>query len=202
MGDLKNKKVLDCCCGYGFTSVKCAKQGAFVTGIDISPQMIKLSKKNATFNKISSKTNFHVMSVEKMEFDDNEFDFALGLGALHHLNLDFSGKEIARVLKPGGRALFVEPRIPFKWLIFLRAIFPNKCYESPGGAQLSDADIKRFAVYFTHHEIQYFIFLKKLTRFSFIKNYSSQLDNIDRILVDRFPFLKVFYWAFVLEFMK
>lgn len=69
---------------------------------------------NAEFNDVADKTNISIMSVQDLEFDDNMFDYAVGLGALHHLNLDLAGKELSRVLKPGGAAIFVEPRIPFK----------------------------------------------------------------------------------------
>lgn len=117
--NIKGKHILDCCCGHGFASVKCAKRGARVTGIDISPKMIKLVKKNATFNSVSDRTDFKVMSAQKMNFKDEEFDYVIGIGALHHLNLELAAKEISRVLRPGGRAIFIEPRIPFKWLIYI-----------------------------------------------------------------------------------
>jgi ubiquinone/menaquinone biosynthesis C-methylase UbiE len=90
--------------------------------------MVELSKRNAEFNDVSNQTTFHIMSAQEIEFDDNTFDYAVGLGALHHLNLDLAGAEIARVLKPGGSAIFIEPRLPFKWLVRLRSILPNKCY--------------------------------------------------------------------------
>ncbi|MEA1912379.1 MAG: methyltransferase domain-containing protein [candidate division WOR-3 bacterium] len=48
--DIQGKHILDCCCGYGFTAVKCAKLGAHITSIDISPKMIELTKKNVEFN--------------------------------------------------------------------------------------------------------------------------------------------------------
>jgi SAM-dependent methyltransferase len=46
----------------------------------------------------------------KLEFEDNSFDLATSLGALHHVpNVSFVLSEIIRVLKPGGILLMREP---------------------------------------------------------------------------------------------
>ncbi len=200
--NIKDKMILDCCCGHGFASVKCAKRGARVTGIDISPKMIQLAKKNAQFNNVANYTNFEVMSAQKMNFKDEQFDYVIGIGALHHLNLEFAAKEISRVLRPEGRGIFIEPRIPFKWLIFIRSLFPNKCFESPGGSQLNEKDLELFLNHFSQFHFEYFMFLKKLSRFPLFNKVDKQLDKIDSWLIKKLPHLKLFYWAFVLEVIK
>lgn len=200
--DIDGKEILDVCCGYGFTSVRLAKIGAQVTGIDISPKMIELAQRNAELNSVEDNISLKVMSVQAMDFADQSFDFVVGIGALHHLNLETAGHEISRVLKKGGKALFLEPRIPFKWLIFARSIFPNKCFESPGGAQLTDKEISKFSGFFSKTEINYFLFLRKLARFPLLNKISEKLDKYDLYLIEKFPFLKKFYWAFLLQFTK
>ncbi|MCK4421848.1 methyltransferase domain-containing protein [candidate division WOR-3 bacterium] len=199
---IRGKHILDCCCGYGFTTVKCAKRGAYITGIDISPKMIELAKKNAEFNQVSQNVNLEVMSAHKLSFEDNIFDYVVGIGALHHLNLELAGKEISRVLKPGGKAIFLEPRIPFKWIMVLRSLIPVRCYESPGGGSLSDREVHQFSRYFSTSKPQYFILLRKLFRLPILKRFASKLDSTDLYLINRCQFLKKFCWAFVLEFTK
>jgi SAM-dependent methyltransferase len=44
-----------------------------------------------------------------MSFPDDSFDLVFGSGIIHHLDIDRALGEIARVLRPGGRAVFVEP---------------------------------------------------------------------------------------------
>ena len=44
-----------------------------------------------------------------MTFPSGLFDRVCGSGILHHLDLSRALPEISRVLKPGGRAIFIEP---------------------------------------------------------------------------------------------
>ncbi|NOY79036.1 MAG: class I SAM-dependent methyltransferase [Calditrichaeota bacterium] len=200
--EIRNRRILDIGCGHGFTSVRLAKQGADVYGIDISPKMIELARRNAAFNHVSDKVTFQVMSAQEMDFDSDFFDWVIGLGVLHHLNLELGGKEIFRVLKKGGKALFIEPRIPFKELIFLRSLFPVKCLESPGGSQLTDKEIRELGKRFSLTQINYFLFLRKLSRLPFLGKYAETLEKIDQKMIERMPFLYKFYWAFVVQFTK
>ena len=199
--DVAGKKVLDCCCGLGFTAVKCARYGAIVKGIDISPKMIELSRKNAELNGVIDKTEFVVMSAQKIEYEKDSFDYVTGIGALHHLNLELAGKEISRVLKPGGMAIFLEPRIPYRWLIFARSLMPARCLESPGGCQLSDKDISHFANNFGDYEVEYHLFLRKLARLPLMSELWPTLDKIDNRLLDAFPSLNRFCWSYVVRYI-
>jgi SAM-dependent methyltransferase len=199
---IQDKRILDIGCGHGFTSVHLAKRGGEIDSIDISPKMIELTRQNALLNKVENRIKAAVMSAQAMEFADKTFDYVVGLGILHHLNLDLAGKEISRVLKPGGRATFLEPRIPLKFLIFVRGIFPNKCFESPGGSQLTDEEVERFSSNFSDCRIDYFLFLRKLTRFPIIRNYGRQLDHFDLKLIKKLPWLRRLYWAFTVQVTK
>ncbi len=200
--NIKNKAVLDICCGYGFTSVVLAKRGAQVTSIDISAQMVRLTEKNGSLNRVTDNISPAVMSAQKMAFRDEQFDFVVGLGALHHLNLETARAEIYRVLKRGGTALFIEPRIPYKWLIVLRSLLPAKSFESPGGSQLHDREVAYFLAPFSSHYIHYSLFLRKLSRFGWIKKHEDLLDKADIALVERWRFLRKLYWAMVIMAKK
>jgi len=202
LNNVENKNILDCCCGCGFTSVKLAKQRALITGIDISPKMVELAKKNAEFNNVNKSINFKVMSVQDMSFNDDTFDYVVSLVGLHHLNLELAGKEIRRVLKPGGKAIFLEPRIPFKGIMAFRSLIPKTCYESPGGGSISDKEVYEFSRHFSTHKIYYFQLLRKFLVVPFMNKFSSQIDKLDFLLINKTPILKKFCWAFVLEFTK
>ena len=54
---------------------------------------------------------------EQLPFPDASIDGIYGGGTLHHLQLGAGLKEIARVLKPGGRAAFTDPSLNFIYKI-------------------------------------------------------------------------------------
>ena len=107
MGDIKGQRVLDIGCGAGETSVYFAKLGAQVTSLDISKEMIEVAKRLAQRNGVE--IDARTMIVEDMDLPDNHFDYIFGNGVLHHLNRRHAYQEIHRVLKPGGKAVFIEP---------------------------------------------------------------------------------------------
>jgi SAM-dependent methyltransferase len=103
IGFLAGLRILDLACGQGFFSRAFARQGANVTGVDISPELIELAKKN------SLRLDYHVSSAESLTFlRSGEFDIVsivLAIQNIEHFGLVFA--ECARVLKPAGRLLLI-----------------------------------------------------------------------------------------------
>ncbi len=107
-GDLLDKKLLDVGCGSGLWSVLLAQRGAQVYAIDISPEMVALTQRRATLNGVGDRVLAKTMSARKLEFPDGFFDCVHGQDIVHHLEPGDFGREVARVLAPGGRAVFRE----------------------------------------------------------------------------------------------
>ncbi len=57
----------------------------------------------------SVKPHFRLMDANHLEFKDECFDLVFGCAILHHLDFVKALDEVRRVLKPGGRIVFVEP---------------------------------------------------------------------------------------------
>lgn len=108
LGVSLNGRVLDCGCGVGDLSLALARQGATVVGTDISPTSINMAREHAKRLDLAERAEFQVMRLESMGFEDGSFDLIVGKWILHHVDLDQAGPEINRVLKPGGRAVFLE----------------------------------------------------------------------------------------------
>ncbi|OFW11083.1 MAG: hypothetical protein A3H27_05085 [Acidobacteria bacterium RIFCSPLOWO2_02_FULL_59_13] len=104
-----NKRVLDYCCGDGDYSLAGARYGAETVGIDISDVSIEKCRKRAAREGFGAKTSFMVMDAEALEFGDNSFDVIICAGVLHHLDLERAYSELARVLKPDGEIMCMEP---------------------------------------------------------------------------------------------
>ena len=101
--------VLEFGCGPGFFAPYLARRGASVTGIDISETAIAQAQERAVEQGVSGNLTLKVMNAEALEFPAHSFDLVCGVAILHHLDLDRAYGEIARTLKPGGRAVFLEP---------------------------------------------------------------------------------------------
>ena len=106
---LEGRHVLDLGCGYGETAAWLALQGAQVEAVDISPRMVEVSRDLARREGVEERIRFHVSPGESLPFEEESFDAVFGHDVLHHLDLERAGEEIKRVLRPGGRAVFVEP---------------------------------------------------------------------------------------------
>lgn len=106
-----NKAALEYGCADGSVSLdemKLAQIASKVIGIDISEQAIEKANVDAQRRGYTN-ARYMAMNAEEMEFDDNSFDVVFGRGILHHLDLSKSFPDIARVLRPGGKAMFLEP---------------------------------------------------------------------------------------------
>lgn len=94
----RGETVVDLACGNGFFSEAFAKEGAQVTGIDVSEELIAIARKN------TPAVSFHVSSAEKIDIvSDNSKDkvaIVLAIQNIEHTAKVFS--EAARVLKVGG----------------------------------------------------------------------------------------------------
>ena len=101
------KRLLEYGCGTGSNAVLWARSGANVTGIDISIEAIRQAGRQAEQNQVQ--VDFVKTDAEELGFPVGCFDLVVGTGILHHLDLQKSYAELARVLKPGGHAVFIEP---------------------------------------------------------------------------------------------
>ncbi len=99
----KGFRVLDLACGEGFVTEKIAATGAEVTGADISEELIK--KAQARTKTI----HYYATPADKLNFaTDAAFDAVTCVLALQNMeSLEPVFKEVARVLTPGGRFIFV-----------------------------------------------------------------------------------------------
>lgn len=99
----KNDKILDLACGQGFFAQHFAVLGAKVSGVDISPELIEIAKRN------SKDISYFVSSADNLSmFKEATFDVVVCVLALQNIEkISQTFKECKRVLVKGGRLIFV-----------------------------------------------------------------------------------------------
>ncbi|HJR92395.1 MAG TPA: methyltransferase domain-containing protein [Acidimicrobiia bacterium] len=97
------EKVLEVGCGAGHLTNRLAARGVDVIGIDANP--------NAS--EIAGTDRVRTMRAEALDFADDAFDAIVSVHAIEHIpQLGAALGEMARVLRPGGRAMFIYPAEP------------------------------------------------------------------------------------------
>lgn len=217
LGDIKGKRILDMGCGSGKSSVILAKKGAFVIAFDISEKYVEVTALRASLNGVEDKIKVERMAAENVREDSESFDFAFGVGILHHLDFKLGIAEIARVLKSGGQGIFIEP-IAFsptlrrlRNLALVRKVVPNIGKElliTEDERQLYEEDLEFLKKNFKVAKCKSFQLLSRLDRV--IGGYPVRrgerlinwINGFDRILLDRFGFLSQFGRWGVIQVIK
>lgn len=128
---LSGKRVLDIAVGSGFSLVVFAREGARVTGIDLTDFAVMEAKRNLKVRSLTGEVL--KMDAQHMTFADESFDFVNAWGCLMHMpDTEGAIKEIHRVLVPNGKVfayMYNRSSWPF-WFnyIFLRGILLGKLF--------------------------------------------------------------------------
>lgn len=102
------KRVLEIGCGTGELTERLAATEAEIVATDLDENFLQLARSRVNFPNVK----FRAAAGETLEdFSDGTFDVVCGLSILHHLDIDAALKNIHRVLKPGGAAVFSEPNM-------------------------------------------------------------------------------------------
>ena len=105
------ERVLDVGCGTGAQTLPAAEVAGpgNVSGVDPSPDMLERAREKAATKGLE--IDFRSAAIEKLPFDDQQFNVVLSSFMLHHLPEDVMRTgfaEIHRVLQHGGRLLAVD----------------------------------------------------------------------------------------------
>jgi demethylmenaquinone methyltransferase / 2-methoxy-6-polyprenyl-1,4-benzoquinol methylase len=138
--------VLDACCGTGDLALACAKAGGRVTGLDFSERMLARARKK------SSAVEWIQGDLLVLPFPDGSFDVAtVGFGVRNVADLDIGLRELARVLRPGGRLGCLEITTPTGLLrpffrLWFDGLVPLAGKILPGGSAYAylPASVRRF----------------------------------------------------------
>lgn len=124
-------RLLDVACGDGSFLAVAVQRGLEAHGIDLSAVAIGNARANVP------KAKFLVGDGQDLSYDDSSFDVVTCLGSLEHFPSPERGAaEIARVLRPNGRAVVYVPNLFFLghvWFGLRYGVQPSE-----GGQQFSE----------------------------------------------------------------
>jgi SAM-dependent methyltransferase len=125
------ERVLDLACGTGRHSLELVRQGFSVVGVEISPELVEIAKKDAAEQGLEA--TFIEGDLRELDFDD-EFDIVLNLndGAVGYFETDEENHRtfevISRALKSGGQNLIQVPNV-----LYARARLPQRSWIPSSG---------------------------------------------------------------------
>jgi ubiquinone biosynthesis O-methyltransferase len=165
LGDISGKQLLDVGCGDGDLAQELARRGAIVTGIDASAEMVAAARARPAMG--NAPITYEVAEASHIPFPDASFDVVVAMTILCFVGE--AGpflREIARVLRPGGRLVIGELGKRSAWAAERRVrawlgseMWKRGRFRTPGELQRAarEAGLQpgpvRGAVYFPRHRI-------------------------------------------------
>src|ERR1017187_2444440 len=158
----------------------------------------------AKFYQHVERVDFRVMDAEVLEFPDDSFDLICVVAILHHLDLDKSLAEIARTLRPGAAAIFLEPLAYNPIINLYRRLTPHLRTEDEH--PLTMTDLKGASRFFGEVAATYFHLLSlgaaPLHRMPGFEKAVHVLEAADRLLFRLVPFASRYAWTVGLVFSR
>lgn len=194
--DPAGKVVLDYGCGPGYLTSYLFGRGALrVTGIDVSEGEIRQAREEAASEGFAERSSFMVADAHATGLPDDSFDLIVGESILHHLDLRVALEEIRRILRPGGRAVFLEPLWHNPLLRLGRAVTPTA--RTADEHPLTTADWSLCGSIFEnfhHHERELLTIplmpLNLVLPVRAQRQLADRLDSVDDYVLERVPGLR------------
>jgi SAM-dependent methyltransferase len=106
-GVRSGQRVLDVGCGTGVVSLCCARLGARVTGLDLTPELLVRARENSAIAGVE--VDWREGDVEALPFEDGSFDVVVSQwGHIFAPRPELAVKEMLRVLVKGGTIAFAS----------------------------------------------------------------------------------------------
>jgi SAM-dependent methyltransferase len=188
---------LDYGCGAtAHAAIRLAQRGRRVTAVDLSPVAIEHARARAKSFGVANRITFQVGNAEALDYPAETFDVVAGTGILHHLDLEAAYAEIARVMRPGGTAVFVEPLGHNPVINLYRKRTPEQ--RTPDEHPLVMRDFEYARRWFSQVELEYFQ-LTSLITLPLRETRTNQrlidwLDRVDPVLFRWLPVLGRYAW--------
>jgi demethylmenaquinone methyltransferase / 2-methoxy-6-polyprenyl-1,4-benzoquinol methylase len=149
-------RVLDVATGTGDLALALARRvgpGGEVVGADFAEEMLALARRKAEAAAPGAAVRFEWGNALELAYPDDSFDAAtVGFGARNFADLDAGLREMARVVRPGGRVVVLEittpQRPPLAWFfrVWFDRVVPllGKLAAEPDAYTYLPSSVRRF----------------------------------------------------------
>ena len=196
VSDGRGKRFLEIGPGEGIDLEGLSRLGARVAGIDLSRVGLSIAGSRCPH------CDLLVMDGATMGFGDSVFDVVFSRTLLMHVGKEPFLRECRRVLRPGGRAVFIEPLRSNPFVIPYRAAISSGRRIAP--EYLGNRDVNDMRRIFSSVSVWHFYLLSVIAApfVSLVPRARSlflPLEWLDRALLFAVPFLRSFCWISVIE---
>lgn len=210
LGDsvLENKKILEIGCGAGVWTANLSRLAAQVYYFDLSPEIVISAGRYANSHQVYG----FCADMHHLPFSDGSFDLIFGSMVLHHaVDHSWLGRELCRVLKPGGKAVFHENSARNPILMLARGTLVGRWgipkNSSPGEHPLRPSEIAQVGQAFqsTHVIVARMVFFQMAVKYLFKRETGAWhrfSRRLDRWLYCLLPFTRPLSYYQILEFKK
>jgi SAM-dependent methyltransferase len=146
-----------------------------------------------------------VGSAHDLPLPDESIDVVFGIAILHHLDLSLVSREVSRVLRKGGRAIFQEPVRNSAMVRAVRSLIPYRAPDvSPFERPLTDRELREFAGPFSSMRARAFALphVALGEHLPIVKKRIDRLYRCDAALLRRVPALEYYAGIRVIEVTK
>jgi SAM-dependent methyltransferase len=192
--NLSGKKVLEVCCGHGDLAFELARAfpAAQVTAMDRYPTAGGALRDADGGHKLKNASYACGDALRLENIPDASLDLVYGQATLHHLAHDTEavGKEMSRVLKPGGRLVFIFEPLGHNPVFAMIRAYRIARAKMPDESNIVLPQLEEIAQRFSNCEVQVFNllgypvkFLGKLAG----ESISTGVSRVDGALMRKFP---------------
>ena len=202
LGPLRGQHLLELAPGDGTTTVRLAGQGATVVAAELSRGGLRTLLRRCESAGKSRVIAPLQADVQRLPLAGRSVDLVYGENFLMYVDPEQVGRECARVLRPGGRVVLLEPTAHHPLVKLYRRV--GSPYRATAPRYFALADIPRLAEPFTavRHREFYLTSMLALPLAGWPRMFGLTfrvLDEVDRLLWRMVPQLQRFAWLVVIE---